>query len=102
VAELRAALGRTPDDPDLHRLVEDLSAHSEDFRILWARHDVWNRRNEIKRFHHHDVGALTVTWDVFTVNSAPGQQLIVMGAEPGTTSERALAHLGRTPTGSPV
>jgi transcriptional regulator with XRE-family HTH domain len=96
VAELRAALGRNPGDPDLIQLVEELSAHSEEFRALWARHHVRTRRNEVKRFQHRDVGPVTVTWDVFTVNSAPSQQLIVMGAEPDSTSERALAHLSRT------
>ncbi|GII52440.1 transcriptional regulator [Planotetraspora thailandica] len=102
VGELRAALGRAPGDPGLRQLVEDLSAQSDDFRTLWARHDVWNRRNEVKRFIHHDVGPVTVTWDVFTVNSAPCQQLVVMGAEPESTSERALAHLGRAVALRPV
>ncbi|GII31181.1 helix-turn-helix domain-containing protein [Planotetraspora mira] len=96
VAELRAAVGRDPGNPDLIQLIEELSEHSEEFRSLWARHHVRTRRNEVKRFRHRDVGPVTVSWDVFTVNSAPTQQLIVMGAEPDSTSERALAHLGRT------
>ncbi|WP_204074794.1 helix-turn-helix domain-containing protein [Planotetraspora phitsanulokensis] len=96
VAELRAAVGRNPGDPDLVELVEELSAHSEDFRVLWARHDVRTRRNQVKQFYHRDVGPVTLHWDVFTVNSAPSQQLIVMGAEPDSTSERALAHLNRS------
>ncbi|GAA4574665.1 helix-turn-helix domain-containing protein [Planotetraspora kaengkrachanensis] len=96
VAELRAALGRDPGNPDLVELVEELSEHSEDFRVLWARHDVRTRRNQVKQFNHRDVGPVTLHWDVFTVNSAPSQQLIVMGAEPDSTSERALAHLSRS------
>jgi transcriptional regulator with XRE-family HTH domain len=96
VAELRAALGRDPANQELIQLVEELREHSEDFRTMWARHHVRTRRNQVKRLLHHDVGPVTVTWDVFTVNSAPTQQLIVMGAEPDSTSERALAHLCRT------
>ena len=39
------------------------------------------------------VGDLTLTCEVFDINSAPGQQLIVLQAEPASPSEHALALL---------
>ena len=93
-AHLRYTAGTDPDDPYLPELVEELSAHSEDFRRLWARYDVRPKGNESKRFHHRHVGDITLSYESFTVNAAPGQQLLVFQAEPGSPSERALRLLG--------
>ncbi|OZM80873.1 helix-turn-helix domain-containing protein [Pseudonocardia sp. MH-G8] len=94
VAGLRAAVGLDRDDPALIELVGELSVKSEPFRRLWARHDVRQKSHEVKRFHHPVVGELTLTYEALTVNSAPGQQLVVYHAEPGSPSEQALALLG--------
>ncbi|MDH2427342.1 helix-turn-helix transcriptional regulator [Sphaerisporangium sp. TRM90804] len=94
-AHLRAVAGADPDDPFLPELVRELSSGSEDFRRMWARHDVRAKTHEIKRIHHHHVGELLLTYESFSVNNAPGQQLIVFQAEPGSTSEYALGILGR-------
>ncbi|WP_318836382.1 MmyB family transcriptional regulator [Actinomadura rudentiformis] len=40
------------------------------------------------------VGELTLHYESLTVNSAPGQQLVVYQAEPGSASEEALSLLG--------
>lgn len=95
VANLRATAVGNPGDPTLARLVDELSAHSEEFRRLWARHDVRPMSNDVKKMRHHEVGELTLAWESLTVNAAPCQQLVVMTAEPGSPSERALATLGR-------
>ncbi len=92
-AHLRSA-ATDPDDPYLPSLVEELSAHSEEFRRLWARHDVGAKTRERKRFHHPDVGDLDLSYESFTVNSAPGQQLLIFQADPGSASEYALGLLG--------
>ncbi|MFC4591566.1 helix-turn-helix transcriptional regulator [Sphaerisporangium corydalis] len=89
-AHLRAVAGTDPDDPFLPELVEELSAGSEEFRRLWARHDVRPKRSEVKRFHHREVGDLTLSYEAFTVNSTPGQHLVLLQADPGTPSEQAL------------
>jgi transcriptional regulator with XRE-family HTH domain len=94
VAHLRAAAGSDLDDPYLVELVDELSLESEDFRQMWARHDVVGKTHEAKRLHHHEVGDLTLTCELFNVNSAPGQQLNIFQAEPASPSERALALLG--------
>jgi transcriptional regulator with XRE-family HTH domain len=92
VGGLRA--GADPDDRGLIETVGELSLRSADFRRLWARHDIRQKAHETKRFRHPLVGELTLTYEALTVNSAPGQQLIVYQAEPGSSSAEALSLLG--------
>jgi transcriptional regulator with XRE-family HTH domain len=93
LAHLRAAVGANHDDPSLYKLVEELSLGSDDFRRLWARHEVRDRTHGSIRLHHHDVGDMAFVFEVYAVCSAPGQLLIVVQAEPGSPSEHALARL---------
>ncbi|MEU4013334.1 helix-turn-helix transcriptional regulator [Streptomyces pseudogriseolus] len=94
LAALRAGGGDLTDDPELTELVGELSLKSQEFRGLWARHDVRGKAHEAKSLHHHQVGELTLTYDSFTVDSARDQQLVVYQAESGSVSEQALALLG--------
>ncbi|TDQ54313.1 helix-turn-helix domain-containing protein [Actinorugispora endophytica] len=94
VAGLRAAAGADHDDPRLVEVVGELSIRSETFRRLWARHDIRQKTHETKRFRHPLVGELTLHYETLTVNSAPGQQLVVYQADPGSPSEEALSLLG--------
>ncbi|GLV72904.1 helix-turn-helix domain-containing protein [Streptomyces hygroscopicus] len=94
VAGLRAAVGLDEEDPELIAVVGELSLKSETFRRLWARHDIRQKTHETKRFRHRLVGELTLDYEALTVNSAPGQQLVVYQAEPGSPSEQALSLLG--------
>jgi transcriptional regulator with XRE-family HTH domain len=91
VGGLRAA---ATDDPRLINTVGELSVRSADFVRLWARHDIRQKAHETKRFRHPLVGELTLTYETLTVNSAPGQQLVVYQAESGSPSEEALSLLG--------
>lgn len=92
VAGLRAAAD--PADPELRRMVAELSHTSAEFGRLWARHDVTAETDEVKRVNHPDVGEMSLTYQTFTVNGAPGQQLVVYQAEPASPSERSLTLLG--------
>jgi transcriptional regulator with XRE-family HTH domain len=94
VGGLRVAAGLDPDDPLLIETVGELSVKSEAFRRLWARHEIRQKTHETKRFRHRLVGELTLSYEALSVNSAPGQQLIVYQAEPGSPSEAALTLLG--------
>lgn len=93
VASLRASAGDL-DDPHLTELVGELSLKSDDFRRLWARHDIKGKTAGLKRFVNPMVGELRLSYETFSVNGAPGQLLIAYHAEPGSESERALALLG--------
>ncbi|MFE4873269.1 helix-turn-helix domain-containing protein [Streptomyces sp. NPDC056682] len=93
VAALRAA-NPAPDDQRLQELVGELSVRSADFARMWARHDVRAKTASAKRFRHPLVGDLTLNFETFSVNSAPGQHLVVYRAEPGSAAEQALALLG--------
>ncbi|MFR9768941.1 helix-turn-helix transcriptional regulator [Nocardia sp. SC052] len=94
VASLRATAGADLDDPRLTELVGELSLKSEEFRQLWARHDVRAKTGGVKEFRNPMVGDLTLSYETFSVNGAPGQILIAYHAEPGSLSERSLALLG--------
>ncbi|MGN9907590.1 helix-turn-helix domain-containing protein [Phytohabitans sp. LJ34] len=91
VAALRAAAD--PHDPRTAALVAELRSHDEDFRRLWARHDVRPSRNEIKRFDHPDVGRLTLRRQSLAIAGADDQVIIVYHPEPASPSADALARL---------
>jgi transcriptional regulator with XRE-family HTH domain len=94
VAGLRLAHGAWPDDPRLGELCQSLLARSAAFRKLWRQNDARGKQLEVKTFHHPRVGPLTLRMQAFDVRAAPGQQLVVYHAEPGSTSAEALRLLG--------
>jgi transcriptional regulator with XRE-family HTH domain len=94
VAHLRAAAGTDNTDVFMIELVEELAHGSEEFRRLWDRHDVQARTRTPVRFHHDKVGDVITSMEVLSIDSAPGQKLVVFQAEPGSPSEAALALLG--------
>ncbi|MET8472788.1 helix-turn-helix transcriptional regulator [Streptomyces sp. NPDC006422] len=94
VANLRQATGSDPDNPHLQDLVTTLTEHSTDFTRLWNTHTVRGKTRDAKHLHHPDVGPLTLTYQAFDVRDAPGQQLVIYHAEPGSPSAQALHLLG--------
>ncbi|NDZ80088.1 helix-turn-helix domain-containing protein [Streptomyces sp. SID10853] len=94
VANLRQAAGLDPDNPRLLALIGSLTARSADFSALWQAHSVRGKTQEAKHLDHPDVGPLTLTYQAFDVRDAPGQQLVIYHAEPGSPSARALSLLG--------
>lgn len=94
VANLRQAAGLDPDDPRLNALVDTLTERSAAFAALWQTHTVRGKTREAKQLNHPDVGPLTLTYQAFDVRDAPGQQLVIYHAEPGSPSAEALSLLG--------
>jgi transcriptional regulator with XRE-family HTH domain len=93
VAALRSEAGRSPYDRALSDLVGRLSTRSEEFRVMWASHDVRFHRTGVKRFRHPLVGDLTLTWDSLPLPADPGLALATYSPDPGSPSEAALSEL---------
>lgn len=92
-AMLRLEAGRTPHDPELIRLVGELSTRSEVFRQRWASHDVQFHRSGRKRLRHPVVGRLDLDFESLELPSEPGLALIVHTAATGSPTADALAML---------
>ncbi|GHF21057.1 DNA-binding protein [Streptomyces morookaense] len=90
VAMLRLEAGRRPDDPRLTALVGELSVKSEEFRSLWAAHNVRDKCYGVKRLHHAVVGPLTLSCETLVLPADPDQQLVTYHAEPGSESAESL------------
>ncbi|MFI5469010.1 helix-turn-helix transcriptional regulator [Streptomyces cacaoi] len=94
VADLQQTAASTPEDPRILELVGELSVRSGEFRALWAREYIRVPPYDVKRVYHSGVGDLELRHEALTVRSTPGQQLIVLQAEPGSPSADGLALLG--------
>jgi transcriptional regulator with XRE-family HTH domain len=90
VAGLRASLGADVSGAAATILVAELSAASERFRELWARHDIKPRTSHLTQFRHPIVGPLVLYSDKLTLSGAGGLQLVVFHAAAGSHDAEAL------------
>ena len=93
VAALRSEAGRNPYDRGLSDLVGELSTRSEEFRDLWAAHDVRFHISGAKKVRHPVVGELELTFEAMEIAADPGLTLVTYSAEPGGRSAEGLALL---------
>lgn len=100
VAWLRVAAAADLEHPYLTELVGELSLKSEEFRRLWARPDAGDLTCAPQGVRHSMVGELDVTGTTYDVDQAPGQQLLLLQADPGSPSEDSLAFLSGLDTSS--
>ena len=91
VANFRARIGTPDDDPELSRLIGDLSLRSQDFRELWARHDVHTTTEGRKAFVHPEVGRIALRFRAIAVGDS--QVLTLLHARPGSPDADRLAVL---------
>jgi transcriptional regulator with XRE-family HTH domain len=94
VAGFRLAFGAAPHDPRIRAVLAELTEHSGEFRDLWARHEAQGKTLAVKTFRHPEVGETTLRMQAFDVRSAPGQELVVYHAEPGSRAAESLRLLG--------
>ncbi|MEV5978045.1 helix-turn-helix transcriptional regulator [Streptomyces sp. NPDC052114] len=90
VSYLRMDAGCYPNDPQLSSLVGELSVKSEEFRSLWATHDVREKGHGSKRMRHPLVGELTLSYETLRLPDDCDQSLVMYHAEPGSASAQAL------------
>ncbi|MFE9912294.1 helix-turn-helix domain-containing protein [Streptomyces clavifer] len=90
VSYLRMDAGCHPDDPRLSALVGELSVKSQEFRRLWATHDVKEKSHGVKRLHHPLVGEMSLSFETFALPDDAEQSVVVYHAEPGSASAEAL------------
>jgi transcriptional regulator with XRE-family HTH domain len=90
VSALRMEGAQDPDDPELARLVGELSLQDPDFRTWWAGHLVTSSAFGTKSYRHPVVGDLTLDCDTWLSPDSSGQRLMVLTAEPGCPSHDAL------------
>ncbi|MEW1828721.1 helix-turn-helix transcriptional regulator [Streptomyces sp. NPDC088196] len=92
VSRLRRSADRYPHDPGLARLLAELRAGSEEFRVIWETGPVHAPGHRTKTLTHPKVGRLHVNCDVLAVPH-DDQQVVFVTADPGTPSARAMRQL---------
>ncbi|MGQ3381946.1 helix-turn-helix transcriptional regulator [Glutamicibacter sp. TV12E] len=94
-ALLRAEAGREPNDKALHDLIGELSTLSEDFRALWATHNIRFTHEGTKRIQHPVVGQLDLAYRSFDITQVPRatHEMSIYVAQPGSPSEERLKML---------
>jgi transcriptional regulator with XRE-family HTH domain len=90
VALLRTEAGRDPYNRNLSDLVGELSTRSDEFRTLWAMHNVRLHRTGVKHFNHPAVGTLDLLFEAMPLPADPGLTLTTYAAEAGTPSHDGL------------
>ncbi len=99
LTRFRAEVGTRLADPGVVDLVSRLEAASPHFREGWASHDVDRFSSAERRFEHPVVGTLLLEHHQLTPADAPGLQVVVYTAGPGSRTAARLAALAGQPAG---
>ena len=91
-AGLRAIAAVRGPESRAAELAELLLAQSEEFRTLWADHEIGLEPDEVKRFQHPEVGRLDLNCQVL-LDPHQSHRLLVYTADPGTESYEKLQML---------
>ena len=89
VSGLRGVLALRGPDSKAAGYAELLSAQSEEFRLLWNRHEVGIRPRDVKRYRHPEVGSLELNCQIL-LDPDQSHSLLVYTAAPGSESYEKL------------
>lgn len=92
VAGLRSASATFPDD-GIGQLVSRLASEDATFAELWNAQDVYARTIGEKRFAVQGFGVLTLQFETFSVDGAPGQTLFVYFPARGSYDEAVFTRV---------
>lgn len=93
LAGFRRSIGTSVADPRVIDLVGELSLASQEFRTLWARHDVGPRTGAVLTLDHPQVGELKLDREKLAVTGTDGAMLVIYHPSPDTDSAEKLAFL---------
>jgi transcriptional regulator with XRE-family HTH domain len=85
VAEFRAAMTSHVSDPEVKRLVDELTVKSTDFACLWAAHGVLAREGGERTFNHPLDGVLHYQQISMSCSGWPDFRLTMLLPMPGST-----------------
>jgi transcriptional regulator with XRE-family HTH domain len=95
VARLRAAYAQHVGDPEWDEDIRRLAGLSEEFAVIWARHEVAGPAARTLRFRHRDAGLMTFTRAELDVSGTP--DLRIAAYSPADEDTRARLPLTRGP-----
>lgn len=95
---LRREGARSPHDKAFTDLIGELCTRSDDFRVLWAAHDVRLHHHGTKVFRHPVVGDLRIAFESFDLPADPGLTLTALSAPADTAAADGLALLATSAT----
>jgi transcriptional regulator with XRE-family HTH domain len=101
VALLHAATAEDPYDKELIEIIGTLSTQNEEFRSLWASHDVFRYRSGAKLLTHSTLGDLEFGYESFELSSDPGLVMLIYTIEPGSPTADAMNILASWTAPSP-
>jgi transcriptional regulator with XRE-family HTH domain len=93
VAGIRPLAGDDLTSPRLAEIISELSVGSDQFRKLWARHDVRPKAGDIRRLNHPQLGRVDVRFEKLGIVGTDGQMLVIYHGEPEGPFEEVLARL---------
>jgi hypothetical protein len=93
VSVFRAAAGPRVTDPRAAQLVSELNKASDEFRSLWARHDVTPFVPAIREFNHPTVGVLALQYVKLETSDKPSHSLVTHLPLAGNDDAQRLVQL---------
>lgn len=102
VAYLRLCWSRNPGDPVLGELLAELETQSEEFRRIWAEHEVADWSSAIYTFRHPEVGPIELSIELMQSSGDREQWFVTYAVEPDSSSQAALRRLRATPHPTPT